>query len=126
MLRCCCFSSSGVFCNPSVPVALGNLCSSESPFPEGHAEGSLAPAARGNSATQNHIPVETGEKEGFNIRFQRIAVFFLRKTSFAGIPWCLGRGGTGKSRQGMLPAAVWALGNLHRTSSQFSFQSGWM
>lgn len=53
---------SGVFCNPSVPVALGNLCGSESPpSAEGRAaesERSLGPAGRGSGAAEGHIPVE--------------------------------------------------------------------
>lgn len=47
-------------------------------------EGYLAPAGRGNSATQDHVPVEIGEKEGFSSTASVFsAVFFLRKTEFS-------------------------------------------
>lgn len=118
MLRRCCFASSGVFCNPSIPVALGNLCSSESPSLSRRTRRGIR-AVPGSSWKRKlgATSLWKQEKEGFDSaasifwKTQRTAVFSLRKTSFPRIPWCLGRGGTagtrllGKSRQGMLPAA---------------------
>lgn len=114
MLRRCCFASSGVFCNPSTPVALGSLCSWEFPSLSRRTRCGIRaiPGSSWKRKWCHRGPHPHGSKRRRGVTV--LPLYFGKRREllcFPRIPWCLGRGGTasarllGKSRQGTLPAA---------------------